>query len=59
MPSGAFRDGGEAGRYLFADEDLEGLSAGQKMLLRIGSANAVVIMNKLQEVRDAITRQKL
>ena len=45
--------------YLFADEDLEGLSAGQKMLMRIGSANAIVIMDKLQEVRDAITRQKL
>ena len=45
--------------YLFADEDLENLSAGQKLLLRIGSANAVVITDKLREIRDAITQQKL
>lgn len=45
--------------YLFADEDLENLSAGQKLLIRIGSANAAVIKRKLQEIRDAITRQAL
>ena len=43
--------------YLFEDEDLEKRSAGQKLLLRIGSANALVITDKLQEIRDAITRQ--
>lgn len=45
--------------YLFADEELEGLSAGQKLLLRIGPANAVVITDKLKEIRDAISQQGL
>lgn len=42
--------------YLFEDPDLEALSAGQKLLLRIGTRNAAVILGKLQELRAAIVR---
>ena len=35
--------------YLFADEDLESLSAGQKVLLRMGPENAARIKAKLAE----------
>lgn len=38
-------------RYEFADRSLEQRSAGQKMLLRIGTANAQVLKAKLREVR--------
>jgi hypothetical protein len=42
--------------YLFADERLEALSAGQKLLIRIGPENARVIRGKLEELRAALTR---
>ncbi len=45
--------------YLYADESLEALSAGQKLLLRIGSSNAAVILDKLQEIRSVLTRQDI
>jgi hypothetical protein len=41
--------------YEFADADLEARSAGQKLLLRMGAANAGRVKNKLREFRRQIT----
>jgi hypothetical protein len=43
--------------YEFADPTLEELSAGQKILLRIGAENRVKIKAKLREIRQALTSQ--
>lgn len=40
--------------YLFADPELEALSAGQKMLIRIGPENADKVKAKLREIRSAL-----
>ena len=40
--------------YQFADEELESLSAGQKILLRMGSENAARVKSKLSEFRHAL-----
>lgn len=40
--------------YLFVDEDLEALSAGQKIMLRMGSENATRVKSKLSEIRQAL-----
>lgn len=40
--------------YLFADEDLESLSAGQKILIRMGPENAARVKAKLVEIRAAL-----
>lgn len=40
--------------YQFADPDLESLSAGQKLMLRIGSDNADKVKAKLREIRGAL-----
>ena len=40
--------------FLFADPDLESRSAGQKILLRMGSANATRVKFKLAEIREAL-----
>jgi hypothetical protein len=40
--------------YKFADPSLESLPAGQKILLRMGTANAEIIEQKLQEIRRAL-----
>jgi Protein of unknown function (DUF3014) len=40
--------------YEFADPKLESLSAGQKILLRMGRENALKIKAKLREVREAL-----
>lgn len=40
--------------YLFADEELESLTAGQKILLRMGSANAARVKSSLLEIRKAL-----
>ena len=40
--------------FLFTDPGLESLSAGQKILLRMGSANAARVKLKLSEIRDAL-----
>lgn len=37
--------------YLYADERLEKLSAGQKLMVRIGNENAGVVKSKLREIR--------
>jgi len=43
-------------RYRFADPELEALSAGQKILLRIGSENATILRAKLAELRIALEK---
>ncbi len=42
--------------YQYADPELEALSAGQKTLLRMGSAHAAEIKAMLRSLRDAVTR---
>lgn len=44
--------------YTFADPGLEARSAGQKLLIRMGPANARAIKAKLREFRDAIAKKK-
>jgi hypothetical protein len=43
--------------YEFADPKLENLSAGQKVLVRIGPDNAAVFKKKLRELRAAVTKK--
>jgi len=43
--------------YRFVDPSLQGLSAGQKLLLRMGPANAAKLKAKLREVRAALVGQ--
>jgi hypothetical protein len=38
-------------RYQFVDPSLESLSAGQKILVRVGPANERILKRKLSEVR--------
>lgn len=40
--------------YEYADPKLEALSAGQKVLIRMGSENATVVKDKLRELRAAL-----
>jgi hypothetical protein len=40
--------------YEFADPNLEALSAGEKILLRMGAENAAKIKVKLREIRHAL-----
>jgi hypothetical protein len=40
--------------YEYKDRDLEGRSAGQKLLIRMGPANAAVVKEKLRELRAAL-----
>ena len=42
--------------YEFADPDLEERSAGQKLLIRMGTANAARVKAKLKEIRDKVAR---
>jgi hypothetical protein len=42
--------------YQFADAELEALSAGQKMLLRMGPENAQQVKAKLREIRQALAQ---
>jgi len=43
--------------YEYADPELEKLSAGQKVLIRIGSENAGKVKAKLREIRQALVAQ--
>lgn len=43
--------------YAFADPELEARSAGQKILIRMGSENAAQVKAKLREIRREVTRQ--
>jgi len=45
-------------QYQYADPKLESLSAGQKALIRMGSANAAVVKEKLRALRAALVAQK-
>jgi hypothetical protein len=40
--------------FLFIDPDLESLSAGQKIMLRMGSGNAARVKLKLSEIKAAL-----
>jgi len=42
----------------FADPELEALSSGQKILLRMGPENAAAIKDKLREIRNQLTGAK-
>ncbi|MET0964590.1 MAG: DUF3014 domain-containing protein [Noviherbaspirillum sp.] len=42
--------------YKFADPQLESASAGHKIMLRMGSQNALVVKAKLREIRAELTR---
>ena len=44
--------------YTYADAGLEGRSAGQKLLIRMGPANARIIKAKLRELRAEIVARK-
>ena len=44
--------------YEFVDPELENLSAGQKLLIRMGKENAAVVKAKLREFRQAIAKQE-
>jgi len=44
--------------YLFADPKLEELSSGQKIMVRIGPANATIARTRLRELRTLITAGK-
>lgn len=46
-------------RYEFADEQLQSLAAGQKMLLRTGPANHRRLKAKLLEIRGLLTKAEL
>ena len=43
--------------YQFEDPELEALSAGQKIMLRMGSDNAAKVKAKLREIRRELTRR--
>jgi len=42
-------------RYRYTDLEIEALSAGQKIMVRIGSDNASIIKRKLKEIRKELT----
>ena len=44
--------------YQYADPGLEGRSAGQKILIRMGTGNEVKVKAKLREIRQELTAQK-
>lgn len=43
-------------RYEFADPALQGLSSGQKLMLRVGGAHRAVLKTKLRELRALVTK---
>ena len=43
--------------YEYKDPGLESRSAGQKLMIRMGSANAAIVKGKLRELRAAIVQQ--
>ncbi|WP_293864458.1 DUF3014 domain-containing protein [Steroidobacter sp.] len=44
--------------FEFADAELEARSTGQKLLIRMGSANAAVVKDKLRQLRKAVAKQE-
>jgi hypothetical protein len=57
-PTGPIRLLRPSVNFVFADPELENLSAGQKTLLRMGSENAAVVKEKLRELRQAVAKQE-
>ena len=45
--------------YEFADSALEARSAGQKIMIRMGSENAARVKTRLREIRHEVTRREL
>jgi hypothetical protein len=45
-------------QYEFADAKLESLSAGQKLLIRMGNENAAAVKTKLREIRSAVAASR-
>ena len=45
--------------YEFADPAFEGRSAGQKIMIRMGSENAAKVKARLREIRHEVTRREL
>ena len=45
--------------YLYEDPVLEGLTAGQKILVRMGSANAALVKARLIEIREVLANRDL
>ncbi len=45
----------EQGRYVYVDPTLESLSVGQKLMLRLGPANAAELKAKLRTIRSLLT----
>jgi hypothetical protein len=43
--------------YEFADPDLEGLSAGQKIMVRMGNDNALRMKKVLRALRDRLVER--
>lgn len=44
--------------FEFVDPELENLSSGQKLLIRMGSGNSAVVKDKLRQLRQAIAKQE-
>ena len=44
--------------YVFADPELETLSAGQKIMIRMGAQNAAKVKAKLRELRRELTARR-
>lgn len=55
-PAGPLRLAQPKVLYTFADPELEALSEGRKILLRMGPDNAARVKAKLREIRAAVTR---
>ncbi|WP_404535003.1 DUF3014 domain-containing protein [Dyella agri] len=47
------------GRYLYVDPALESLSVGQKLMLRLGPADAAQLKSRLRAIRALLTAQSL
>ncbi len=43
---------------MFADPELESLSAGQKIMIRMGAQNAAKVKAKLRELRRELTARR-
>jgi hypothetical protein len=44
--------------YQYADPNIEGLSSGQKLMVRLGPDNEAAVKAKLKELRAAVAAQK-
>ena len=44
--------------YRYADDGIEALSAGRKIMIRIGSDNAERLKTKLREIRQLVAQER-